>query len=487
MILLLLPACAADRPDSDPTANEDSSPPDTSETGNIDTGPVDGEWARVAGAPADGLGNALAPAGDPDGDGRPDLLAAAYLGNRVCVLPPDLPTGETGLDDVALACMSGETETDYAGYGIAGAGDADADGVDDLLVASIGNREAGANAGKVYLVRGPVTPGDLALADAGTSWLGEASGDYAGTGLAAAGDVTADGSADLVIGASGYDDGGVAGGRVYVVPGPVEPGAYLLGDAYASITGLGASSGGPAPPPHGAFGVGDFLGDAVLGPGDLDGDGVDDLALGASGDATQGAGTGKVAVFRGPIVSTAYSVADADLTISGAAGGSYTGSPIAAAGDVTGDGTADLWISADALGAGHVYLFASASQDGTMPVAAAYADLTGAEDGDYFGFALSAGDADGDGVGDLLVGAPYSEASGPLTGSAYLFRGPFASSSLTPDDADGFHGATNCGTFGSAVAVGPDLDLDGSVDLVVGEYTSDAGGGFSGALYLFHP
>jgi hypothetical protein len=453
------------------------------DTGGGDTGePADtaesdtGAWAVVAGASADGLGNALSAAGDPDADGRPDLLAAAYLGNRVCVIGPGLQPGANALDDVATACFVGETDTDYAGYGIAGVGDADNDGVDDVMIASIGNGDAGANAGKVYLVTGPVTSGTLGSAAA--AWTGESSGDYAGTGIARAGDVTGDGVADYVIGASGYDGGGVYGGRAYLLAGPLAEGGALA-DADATVTGLGAP---PAAPPHGAFGVGDFVGDAVLGPGDLDGDGIDDLALGASGDASAGPSTGKVAVFRGPVAG-AWSVADADLTLAGVVAGGYAGSPIAAAGDVTGDGLADLWVSVDATGPGTVYLCAGTGT-GTSPLDVAYASLVGEADGDLFGSALAAADADGDGVADLLVGAPYSEAAGPLTGSAYLFFGPFAAGSRPAADAVPFSGTPDVGSFGGSVAL-VDLDGTGTPEVVVGEYTSEAGGSFSGALHVF--
>jgi hypothetical protein len=85
----------------------------------------------VAGAPADGLGNALAPAGDVNGDGAEDLLVAAYLGNRVCVLLGGVPDGESTLDALSPACLAGEGPHDYAGYALAGVGDADGDGFDD--------------------------------------------------------------------------------------------------------------------------------------------------------------------------------------------------------------------------------------------------------------------------------------------------------------------------------------------------------------------
>lgn len=447
---------------------------------------MDREWARVAGAPADGLGNALAPAGDVNGDGAEDLLVAAYLGNRVCVLLGGVPDGESTLDALSPACLAGEGPHDYAGYALAGVGDADGDGFDDVMVGSIGNSEAGSNAGKAYLVRGPLAPGSTSLADATASWLGEAEGDYAGVGLARAGDPTGDGAPDFLIGASGYDAAGTAGGRAYLIPGPVQPGAWSLAEASISFTGL-TTTPEAAPPPHAAFGIGDFVGDSLVGPGDLDGDGVDDLALSAPGDATLGANTGRVCIFHGPVGEGAHSITEADLVVQGVASGSFTGSPLAAPGDLSGDGLADLIVGADGSGTGFVYLLAAAGSTGSIPVDSAWGRLDGEVEGDFFGFAISAADVTGDGLTDVLVGAPNSDRGGTYSGAAYLFAGPFAAGATPASAASALHGEIDVGSFGSAVAAGADLNHDGVPDLAVGEYLSAAGGGFSGAVYLIAP
>src|SRR6185436_16216403 len=123
----------------------------------------------------------------------------------------------TGTVDLSLARakLLGEAALDFAAA-VAGAGDVDADGHDDLLVGASANDSAAIDAGATYLVLGPVT-GTLGLADADAKLVGEAAGDGAGWSVAGTGDVDADGHADLLIGAPYDDEGSKQAGAVYVV------------------------------------------------------------------------------------------------------------------------------------------------------------------------------------------------------------------------------------------------------------------------------
>ena len=438
-----------------------------------------GAWAEVAGAPADGLGNAVVAAGDLNGDGDPDLLAAAYLGNRVCAIFGPLAPGDGTLDSRPASCLVGEVDTDYAGYGMASVGDVTGDGFGDVMVGSIGNAEAGINAGKVYLVAGPLSPGTAPLDQAAvTTWLGETEQDFAGVRVASGGDLTGDGEPDLLVGASGFDGEGGGGGRAYLLSGPHLPGTFSLADAHSSVTGLGA----PPPPPHGAFGTGDFVGDALVGATDFDGDGVDDLALGASGDGTLGLNAGKVAVFFGPVDAGAWLVTDADVTLFGEAELSYTGTPLVGAPDLTGDGRDDLLVSADVLGPGVVYIVSPAV--GQASVTEAVSRFEGESEGDLFGSALATpADLDTDGVLDFAVGAPGADRAAFEAGAVWWFAGPFANGVTATSSGIAIEGQARAESFGSALDV---ADVgNGERGLVVGARNSNANGGFSGMLYLF--
>lgn len=426
----------------------------------------------------------MAPGGDLDGDGDEDLLVAATLGNRACALLGPVAAGSAALDARDVGCLTGEDAFDSAGYGLAEAGDLDGDGVGDLLVGSPGHAEEGQYMGRAYLVLGPVTAGSVGLGEAAhASWSGSRFLDYLGITVVVVGDLTGDGETDLALGAPGYDGEAGGGGRAYVVAGPVDAGEQELDALHATVTGLSEEAGRP-PPPHGALGTGDFVGDAIAGEADYDGDGQPDLALGATGDGTNGSSSGKAAVFFGPISEGDCLVSDADRTWYGVAANAYTGSPLVAAPDLDGDGKDELIVAADGLGVGVVYLL-KPTED-VDSVDDAETRFEGVADGDYFGFGLARpGDLDGDGTADLAIGAPRADGDVPDAGAAYVFAGPFEAGSYAASDATFLPGVAQYDSFGGALDIGGDLDGDGVPDLAIGARDSDAGGSFSGAIYLF--
>lgn len=169
---------------------------------------------------ADGavVGDTAAGLGDVDGDGRGDLAFAGEMSleGRTWVMPGPVASGTTA--DAPLSFV-GEAPNDQAGAAVSPAGDADGDGLADLVVGALENNTSAAKAGAAYLVLAPFGPGSHSLADADARWLGAADGDALGRAVAGGADYDGDGLADLLLGAPYSDAGGAFGGVAYVITG----------------------------------------------------------------------------------------------------------------------------------------------------------------------------------------------------------------------------------------------------------------------------
>ena len=370
----------------------------------------------------------------------------------------------------AHGVLVGEDDDTHAGWSVAGVGDVNGDGFDDVAVGSWQDDEGGAYAGAVYVVHGPIT-GSIngLLADA--KLVGAEAGDHAGWSVAGAGDVNRDGYADLVVGGYGSEGGS---GKAWIVHGPVS-GTVSLDDADAVL--------------HGAAEY-DYFGIAVVGAGDLDGDGYPDVAVGAYGvDTPQYLDAGAVYVFHGPLLGH-RSAEMADATLLGAGNGDWFGSSLAAAADATGDGRPDLVVGAPGVvragpDTGAVYVFRG-EMGSMMTAAGAYARVRGILENDRAGSAVGAGDLDGDGITDLAVGAWGSDAGAADGGAAFVMYGPLEGS-RDLENADATFAADRPGdALGFSVAVARDVNGDGRDDLVVGSVDDDSGGPDSGAAWILY-
>ncbi len=287
-----------------------------------------------------------------------------------------------------LFTFEGPTTGDLFGDAVAGAGDVDGDGFDDLLVGAPLADVAAPDAGRVYLVSGE-SGAPIATLD------GSGLGDWFGSALDGAGDYDGDGTPDLVVGAWRASLAGTDSGSVRVVSGAtMQPLATFLGS-----------------------GAGEEYGSSVAGAGDFDMDGFADVVIGAPGAGTLGSNPGRVQVFSG---KTSLLLLEA----SGEAAADGFGWSVAGAGDVNGDGFADVVVGsiaadAGAMNTGRVYVYGGGA-------AAGGAGLLDSFDGDFafdlLGWSVAgAGDVDGDGLSDVIAGAPFSPLNGPDAGIARIW------------------------------------------------------------------
>ncbi len=387
-------------------------------------------------------GHALATAGDVDGDGTPDVITgfvgyssggAVYNNGAAFVY-----SGATG---ALLHLFPGAATQDGAGWAVDGAGDVNGDGVPDLIVGAPNADPNGLlNAGSASVYSG---------ADGSLLWQfdGVTVNGMFGQSVAGAGDVNADGYADLIVGdpQDSFWGGGPGAGVAWVYSGAT--GAPLWGY-------IGASA--------------DVMGWAVGAAGDYDGDGYDDLLVSAPGNTVgSNNNAGSVFVYSG----AAHAVL---LQIDGTADG-YLGKSVAR-GDVDGDGAADFVIGAPSFNTassgwqstGAVFVYSDAG--------ALLRQVDGQASFDEFGAAVAVvGDLDGDGAGEYLVAAPQSDSGGLLdNGSVELYSG--ASGSLMHR----FEGASDYRKLGQDLASAGDLDGDAAPEFLIAD-PGNWSGGFHGS------
>jgi hypothetical protein len=421
----------------------------------------------LAEAAADGAGHDVSGAGDVDGDGNDDLLVGAWAndeglynaGAAYLVLGPTTGTLDLSAADAKFV---GEHVQDCAGERVSGAGDTDGDGHADILV---GASASGNGPGVAYLVRGPVT-GTLDLSSADGTVTDNA-GEIVAWDVSDAGDVNGDGRGDLLIGAF-YYGWGIDPGAAYVLLGPVS-GTFDLESADAKLVGEAAD---------------DAAGTSVSSAGDVDGDGNGDIVVGAYWNDEGATDAGAAYLMLGPVTETDLSVADAKLV--GEAAHDWAGNDVSGAGDVDGDGHDDLIVGARYEGVadrGAAYVVLG-PVTGTLDLSLADAKLSGHSDEDEAGgYVSGAGDLDDDGHDDLLV-----EMSNTLTltglVATYVVRGPVTGTL----DLFGADARLDGGGSGGpdAVSDAGDLDDDGYGDFLVGATYDDDAGAFAGAAYVVY-
>jgi len=441
----------------------------------------------------DNSGITVSNAGDVNGDGVDDILIGTprndqngELSGKVYVIFGRTSGWSNGWKlSNADASFLGEDDNDEAGSSLSGGGDVNGDGFDDILVGAYLNGQGGNSAGKTYLIFGRSTgwSKDVNLSNADASFIGERNGEYSGRSVSIAGDINGDGYDDIIIGADGNKQGGDYAGKVYLIFGGVsgwkrdtmlyDLSASFLGEimddnAGSMVSGAGdvngdgfddvligtPKKGGSAGKTYLIFGkktgwnnnvdlslsdasfIGEnansFSGIALSGGGDVNGDGFDDILIGAAFNDQGSKDSGKTYLIFGKASGWLrdMDLSNADAAFYGEAEEDASGISVSNLGNVNGDGYDDILIgayhnSAGGRYSGQTYLIygKETGWNTEHSLSSANASFIGEKGGDKLGTSVSgAGDVNGDGFDDILIGNlhdwPTEEA-----GRAYLIAG----------------------------------------------------------------
>ncbi|MCD4813829.1 integrin alpha [bacterium] len=407
------------------------------------------------------IANAVSSAGDVNGDGYSDVIVGAkyynnglYRGGRVFVYPGS----SSGLSTTPVWTANGDQLNVWFGHSIGNAGDVNGDGYGDVIVSALNYNNGESGEGRAFIYQGSSSG-----LDTNPIWVTEGNQIDAkyGCSVSSAGDVNGDGYSDVIVGALEYDNGETNEGRAYVYHG--------------SSSGLTSNAVWTAESNQTSAQLGYCLASA----GDVNGDGYGDVMLGVPYYDTGLSNIGNVFIFHGK--SDGLSTI-ADQILEGTLADEFFGFSVSTAGDVNGDGFCDIVVGSPQYsngetneGRAYVYL-GNASGVGASPAWTVESNQANAQ----LGYSVACtGDVNGDGYSDILLGAPYYDNQGRV----YLHTG--SASGLDSNSlwfADG--GQVNS-QFGYSVSSAGDVNGDGFSDVIIGEPLYDNGQTDEGRAFLY--
>jgi hypothetical protein len=390
-------------------------------------------WTANPSAANTRFGWRVSTAGDLNGDGYDDVVIGTTSSSRVFVYYGSM-SGLSAVPNLEITGIANES----LGYSVSTAGDVNADGYDDLLIGAYTHGGSGVFYGRVALHLG--SPAGVSATPAWAD-TGDVTNEFLGFSVAPAGDVNGDGLADIVVGSYAWDPTGslsIQSGRA----------SCYAGSASGQMTRIWTVNG-----------TGNMrLGETVAGAGDVNGDGYAEILVGAP---SHNSNTGWAQIHYGSATGPAVTPSQ---TFPGGPAGERFGESIGTAGDVDGDGYADWVIGMPRRNgnSGEVHLYRGEADGGagvvwTQPGVA----------GSFFGHSAgTAGDVNGDGFSDLVIGAPFLDNGQDNEGRVSVYRGIAGTLGASPMFAD--YGGTGGGRIGASVASAGDVNADGYVDVLVG-------------------
>lgn len=392
----------------------------------------------------------------------------------------------------------GLDDNDLFGVAIASAaiGDLDGDGVTDLVVGARGDDDGGENRGAVWILflnsDGTVKAYQKISNTEGGFTGALNDGDAFGSSVTSLGDLDGDSVTDLAVGARTDDDGATNSGAVWIL--------FLNSDGTVkNHQKISATEGNLIGLPH----ADNYFGQSVASLGDLDGDEVTDIVVGAFYDNDGGPSTGAVWILflnTDGTVKAQQKISDTQGNFTGHLDDyDHFGVSVASLGDLDGDGTIDIAVGSfwdDDSGSNHgavwiLFLNADGTVKSYQKISATQGNFTGIlNNDDEFGLSVaSLNDVDGDGITDIAVGAGGDDDGGTDRGAVWLLflntDGTVKAHQKISDTEGGFTGILdNNDNFGFWITSLGDLDGDFIRDIAVGAIGDDDGGENRGAVWI---
>ena len=385
---------------------------------------------------------------------------------------------------------------DYFGSSVTSIGDLDRDGIPDIAVGARGDDAGGNDRGAIHIMfmntDGSVKS-TVEINDDTTNGSTLNNTDYFGSSVASIGDLDGDGVDDIIVGAYGDDAGGTDRGAIHIMFMNTD------GSVKSTVEINDTTTNGPS------LNNTDYFGASVASLGDLNRDGIPDIAVGADGDDTGGTDKGAIhiisltSLFPSGNGFVDKTVEINDNTANGPSLGNNDnfGRSITSIGDLDHDGVDDIIVGAYGddtggtdKGAIHImFMNTDGSVKSTVEINDATTNGPSLNNYDYFGAsATSIGDLNRDGIPDIAVGAYKGNAGGNFKGAIHIMfmntNGSVKSTVEINDNTTNGPSLSNNDNFGRSVTSIGDLDHDGVDDIIVGAYGDDTGGNNKGAIHI---